>query len=405
MVTTDTSSDGYQYLEAKVSPDRTRIVFTADWKALRPSGQPPVGDLPTIRQILVIDNVAGTRPRQRLADCGARLVNLRDPMPPIPVGNELWEVNPLNAAQKGAPIWVSNDSLIFWMKTPRGQRFWRCSTEVSPSLPVLLYLEPEDSTVTGRYFQHNDPALSPDRRWLAFTRFSYRRGAVDSLQTYSRIQLCVMSLTAPRPFVVPITSGRTLIGGPDWSPDGRTIAFHATLAGDSFYGTELFSVAFDTTGLAAGVMPLDRNLKRLTYSAVPAGNPIPFGNRNPSYSADGTTIVFVSDRRAPAITLHDRNIWRIPSDGSLEPTLTFLSRADDVMPAFLPGSSSEIVLSSAMGFPSQMLDEVELEAIARISAEQPELDEVRVRQLAAGERQLLEYFERVMSHLFVFSGW
>ena len=41
MVTSDTSSDGYQYLEPDLSPDGTRLAFSIDWLAITPPGSSP----------------------------------------------------------------------------------------------------------------------------------------------------------------------------------------------------------------------------------------------------------------------------------------------------------------------------------------------------------------------------
>lgn len=404
MVTTDTSSKGYQYLEPKVSPDLTQIVFTADWNALPPPGQPP-DDPPTIRQLVLIDNVGGTQPLTRLASAGARLVNLREPLI-INLGVDAWTLNPMRVEQKGGPVWLGNDSLVFWMKTPRGQRLFRSSLNQSPNTPVLIYFETEDFQANGRFWQHFDPAVSPDLQWVAFARFGHSRATPDQISSYTRQSIWVVSLNLAPQRAFQITSEAALIGGPTWSPDGTKLVFHGTLENDTFYGSELFSVDFDTTGLAAtGQVALDRNRRRLTYTRIPTGNPIPIMNTHPSFSADASTIIFVSTRRAPSITLHDRSIWRIPADGRQDPVITFFSREDDVFASYLPGANRAMVLSSAMGFPTSMLDRLEREAYARILAENPGITEVQAQVMAAAERQQLEGYTRVMTHLYVFSDW
>jgi Tol biopolymer transport system component len=197
---------------------------------------------------------------------------------------------------------------------------------------------------------------------------------------------------------------------PVWSPDGHTLAFGGTLdlvgeAGDN--GLELFTVAFDTTGLAAnGAVELNRNLHRVTYSPSEFGNPIDDAIRNyaPVFSMDGSEIFFVSSRRAPATTLYDRNIWRVVADGRLEPQIVFFSRQDDVDPTLDPVTGG-LIICSKMGFPTEMLDRLEREAIERLEAENPDWSPVEIEQAATAERRELEFFAGVMSHIFVFEDF
>ena len=80
MVTTDTSSDGYHYLNPSLSPDGSRIMFTADWYAL-PSNPRYDGEDPFTlnRQIITISaDRVGREPVGSLLDQGAELMRLQD---------------------------------------------------------------------------------------------------------------------------------------------------------------------------------------------------------------------------------------------------------------------------------------------------------------------------------------
>ena len=118
-----------------------------------------------------------------------------------------------------------------------------------------------------------------------------------------------------------------------------------------------------------------------------------------------STVYFVSTRRAPTTTLHDRNIWTIPADGRLEPQIFYFTREDDVDPFVMP--DGRILLSSALGFPTEMLDRLEEEAYQKwvvINDEQNlGLTEVEMRTLAANEIQNLTFFTGVMSHIYTFA--
>jgi len=65
-----------------------------------------------------------------------------------------------------------------------------------------------------------------------------------------------------------------------------------------------------------------------------------------------------------------------------------------------------ILLSSMLGFPSEMLIRLEEETYQRIFQENVDqnlgLDEVQMRALAAEEIRNLTFFEGVMSHIYTF---
>ena len=143
----------------------------------------------------------------------------------------------------------------------------------------------------------------------------------------------------------------------------------------------------------------------MTHTARVAGDPISgILNTSPVYSNDGSLVYFVSTRRAPSITLHDRNIWSVPADGSRDPEIYFFTRSDDVDPSVNPDGS--LLFSSTLGFPTSMLDKLEDEAYQTIR-QRNEVDslglaEVQMREFAAGERRLLAFFEGVMSHMYIY---
>jgi hypothetical protein len=205
----------------------------------------------------------------------------------------------------------------------------------------------------------------------------------------------------------PVTNEYSRIEQPRWHPTEPRIIFGGGMdvGGDTGTGIELYTVDLDTTGLDAGTMVLDNNLRRLTYTAPAEGSPISgIVNTTPTYSTDGGTVYFVSTRRAPSTTLHDRNIWRMPADGRTDPVIHYFTRSDDIDPIVMP--DGRLLLSSGLGFPTEMLNRLEEEAYQRIfaanEADTLGLDEVQMRTLAAEQRQNLEFFEGVMFHLYTF---
>ena len=170
---------------------------------------------------------------------------------------------------------------------------------------------------------------------------------------------------------------------------------------------ELFTVNFDPVAAAAADPPLDADLNRITFIEHGTGRP-----RSPACTImrrrttpTGLLVYFVSSRRAPASTQRGRSLWSVTADGRLEPEILFFSREDDVDPDVAPDGT--IVMSSGLGFPTEMLDALQnatLDSLYAMNEDLPiPLAEFEIQRIAEDEREKVEaYGTGVMAQIFLF---
>jgi WD40 repeat protein len=316
---------------------------------------------------------------------------------------------------KGDPIWLDDQHILFYIDTARGSRFFSMEVpvDIDPEIQYdakVVYREPDDDRLEGyRIHHHRDPAISPNGKWLAYSSYNYVY--FDSLSSASGQSIWVFEnpIYGQRAETAyKLTNESAICGSPHWSPDGSKIVFHATneiVEGDNtaYYSQEIYTIDFDEETIGTEDFVVNNNITRLTFSPPAQGSVTKIRNNDPVYSPDGGIIAFSSDRRAPTVTILDRNIWFIPEDGSLDPQILFFTRSDDIQPTFT-GNGREILISSSVGFPTEMLDDLWNRAYARISAEDSTLTEVQIEALAGAERLELENFEDVMHHLYRFTA-
>jgi len=416
MVTTDTSSDGFHYLNPQLSPDGVTLLFSADWWAIPTTRDPGDATFVKNRQMIIMPMPSSEIPKEPELDLpsqGGVLIFLQEISIPISgVDRFFTETQDMD---KGNPIWEDDTHVIFWLNTEFvGSRLFRADISDPSFAPMeVLFMEPSDAKPSPPGWQHMEGTLSPNKRWLAFTR----SGCVipDSFETCTGTAIHILDMNTAATndgydaITIPITNEYSRIETPKWSPDGTRIIFSGGMdvAGAGVgSGTEIFTVDIDTVALAAGTAVLDDNFHRLTYTSLAEGDPIAgVFNYDPVYSNNGATVYFTSTRRAPTTTLHDRNIWFIPADGLLEPQIYYFTRSDDVNAYVMP--DDRLLFSSALGFPTEMLNDLEEKAyqtwVVRNEEEDLGLTEVQMRELAAEEVRNLEFFEGVMSHLYTFS--
>ena len=143
--------------------------------------------------------------------------------------------------------------------------------------------------LTSGTFDETSPAWSPDGRRLAFIR---RHGEGDADKTPNQDLFVVDARPGAEPRRVTTTSAHER-GTPDWSPDGRTIAY--------LIGDEVKYSAYVQDRLA--IVPADGGQPRILTDSLdrPA--------RSPAWAADGRTILFgvVDDR--------SEHVARVPAAG------------------------------------------------------------------------------------------
>jgi Tol biopolymer transport system component len=227
-------------------------------------------------------------------------------------------IRPLTPLRKGlydaSPTWSPDGSMLAFARTTSTGRRWR--TEI---VTRVLATDAE-RTLVGlrlgyRFEQVGAPAWSPDGSTIAYTYYR-----LDRENDY-------------RPLIrsVPASGGesRTLIRDaeePAWSPDGSRLAFASVRdrngkrcgSDECEWAGEIYTAAADGSGP-----------RRLT---VNEGD-----DANPAWSADGSRILFSSDRNLPE--RDSREVYSIAADGSC---LTWLTNGTPAsgFAAWRPGSGS-----------------------------------------------------------------
>ena len=157
-----------------------------------------------------------------------------------------------------------------------------------------------------------NPAWSPDGKRIAFT--SYRDGHVHAIHGWPTEEIYVMDANGGNP--QHLTNDLNDDRYPSWSPDGKRIVFSSERDGH-------FIGEFEITSSEIYLMDADGgNQQRLTENRK--------NDYAPSWSPEGTRIVFESDRKGDFINFE---IYVMDADGGNQQRLTE-NRVDDWSPSW-----------------------------------------------------------------------
>ncbi len=218
------------------------------------------------------------------------------------------------AYERGADIYVGATNVT---RTPKVREFAPAWSPDGARLAFVsyrdgngeIYVMRADGSGARRLTRHRgedlSPAWSPDGSRFAFTS---NRGGAHRIHTMRADGTGVRRLARLAQSF-----------SPAWSPDGRTIVFSSS--GRTPENPELYSTRADGTGLT--------RLTRTRGDAHTLGD-----DGFPSWSPDGTRIVFSSNRTG------NGELWTMRPDGSGERRLAGFPRRDDWAPRFSPDGTA-----------------------------------------------------------------
>lgn len=200
-----------------------------------------------------------------------------------------------NSAADYSPIW-----------SPDGRRILFASNrDGDDELFVMDALGKNVRQLTRNKAADLTPQWSPDGRWIAFASDRARPGEPE---------IWVMRADgggARRLVASAAHPWQDRQYSPTWSPDGRRIVFTMAASAEN---PELYAVGAD-----------GRGLRRLTRTGGTLDDPA--DDTMPDWSADGRTIVFVSNRGKTT-----SDLWTMRADGSGQRPLLRRPRSDDWHP-------------------------------------------------------------------------
>jgi dipeptidyl aminopeptidase/acylaminoacyl peptidase len=236
-------------------------------------------------------------------------------------------------------VWIADPQI-----SPDGTRiaFVRVTVdEKKDQYDTAIWLALSDGSEAPRALtsatRDTSPRWSPDGRTLAFTRVTDKDGRPLPPQVY----LLAMGGGEPRAH----TDLPRGAAAPAWSPDGKTIAFSSGTKPDDLILKPvakpgeaprqsdvrvITEAVYRANGVGgSGFVDSDRPAQIWTV-AVPAGSASPaaarpitsgeFGAANHRWSPDGSSLLFVSDRRRENYYFpDDSDLYRVPREGG-EPT-------------------------------------------------------------------------------------
>jgi len=349
IVTVDTAT--VQHREPSLHPNGSTVIFSTDWPF-----DPAVDEDKTARDIAVIElpetlvphnggNFTGsptTVPDARFRKVVFPLVESDAP------GGELVQFDP-NLRSKSQPVWdpVRTDRFALVINNPSNvDRIYICQVDLAPVDQATVLGAEFVGNPQGQAHFFNDPAYSPDGRWLLFSRYLYRQGVGGEPDQVEPQALYVLELDGngdPLGAPIQLTSGSSLEGGGSWSPSGTRIAFHSTRGFGEGEGAarEVYVMDFDPN--APGAV-MDLNVQRLTFATASSPSTLLDESWEPTWSPSGASIAFTSSRRNPGVSLRDRSIWIMNADGSDQRALVS-TRSDDINPSY-GNTASRIVFAS-----------------------------------------------------------